>query len=195
MVKLSIIIPFYNTYELTYKLLKVLEFQKTDEIEIIILDDSNDSRLDEFKNIAIIDHHDGRTNLSKARNKGIDIAKGNYIAFIDSDDMVTWDYVETLIKAIKENPTDIILFNWADFNENEIIRHPENYAVWKAIYKKEILPRFNENIKYNEDVEFQEEIKKHNYSKSYIDRVLYIYNSNRIGSLMWEKLNDNSRSN
>lgn len=186
---MSIIIPYWNTYELTYKLLKVLELQKTDNIEIIVLDDSNDARLDEFSNIATIIHHDGRQGLSHARNVGVDLAKGQYIAFIDSDDMITVDYVEILLKAIEENPTDVIYFNWADFNENMIIRHPENYAVWKAIYKKEILPRFNEDVKYNEDVFFQEDLNRRVYSKKYIDRVLYIYNSNRVGSLMWERDN------
>lgn len=184
---ITIIIPYYETYELTYKLLKVLEFQKTDNVEIIIVDDSNDARLDEFNNIATIIHHDGRQGLSHARNVGVDLAKGKYIAFVDSDDMVTWDYIERLLKAIEETPTDIILFNWADFNQNTIIRHPDNYAVWKAIYKKEILPRFKEDIEFNEDVFFQEDLGRKVYTKTYLDRVLYIYNSNREGSQMWRR--------
>ena len=187
MVKLSIIIPYYETYELTVKLLKELSIQLDERMEIILVDDSNDERLREFENIATIVPYVEKRGVSKGRNDGMKIAKGEYIAFVDSDDMVTNDYVETLLKAIDERTEDIIYFNWADFNENSIVRHPENYAVWKAIYKKGICPFFNEDVEFNEDVFFQEEINKIPHTKYYIDRVLYIYNSNRVGSQMWRR--------
>lgn len=187
MVKLSIIIPFYETYELTYKLLKELSIQITDEVEIIIADDSNDNRLNEFNDIAKIYHFDKKQGVSHARNYGYDKSSGKYIAYVDSDDMITNDYIERLLNAIDEIGTDIIYFNWADFNQNTITRHPENYAVWKAIYKREIVPRFNEEVEFNEDVFFQEDIKKEKHSEAYLDRVLYIYNSNRVGSQMWRR--------
>lgn len=187
MVELSLIIPHYNAYNLLEKLLKEISIQVNDNIEIIIVDDSKEFRLDQFKNIATIIHNEERVGISKARNMGIDLSKGKYVAFIDSDDMITNDYVEVLLQTIKEHNEDIIVFNWADFNENTIIRKPQNYAVWKAIYKKEICPYFWEKQWYNEDVFFQEELNKLNPTKYYIDRVLYIYNSNRIGSNMWER--------
>lgn len=189
MVKLSIIIPHYNTYELLVKLLKEISIQLNDSVEVIIIDDSKETRLDEYKDICTIIHNPERVGSSKARNIGMDLSKGKYLAFIDSDDMITNDYIETLLKAIDEHDEDIILFNWADFNENTIVRRPDNYAVWKAIYKKEICPYFNEKQWYNEDVFFQEELNKSHHSIYFIDRVLYIYNSNRIGSNMWERNN------
>ena len=189
MVELSIIIPHYNACDFLIKLLKELSIQKTNDVEIIIVDDSNEQRIDDFKNIATVIHNSERVGLSKARNMGIDIARGKYIAFIDSDDMITNDYIEILLKAIKDHNEDVITFNWADFNENTINRHPQNYAVWKAIYKKEICPHFYDEQWYNEDVFFQEELSKQKYSEYFIDRVLYIYNSNRIGSNMWERDN------
>lgn len=190
MVKLSIVIPYYKTYELTTKLLKELLIQKNDEIEIILVDDGcNEIKLDVFKVFTNVIHLDKDYGVSYARNRGIEKANGEYIAFIDSDDMVTNDYVEILLKTITERNDDIIYFNWADFNENTITRHPQNYAVWKAIYKKEILPKFNEEVEFNEDVFFQEEIRKNKHTEYYIDRVLYIYNSNRVGSQMWRRDN------
>ena len=188
MVKLSIVIPYYETYELTVKLLKELSIQVNDNVEVILVDDGcNEFRLDsEFDYVNII-HSDKDYGVSHARNVGIEISKGEYIAFIDSDDMITNDYVERLLSAIEEIKTDIIYFNWADFNENSIIRHPQNYAVWKAIYRKEILPKFNEEMKFNEDVFFQEDLAREKHTESYIDRVLYIYNSNREGSQMWRR--------
>lgn len=187
-IKLSIIIPYWQTYELTEKILKELIIQKTNEVEIILIDDGcNEKRLDTFNKEINIIHLSENKGVSCARNTGIDKANGKYIAFIDSDDMITMDYIERLLQLINEHTEDIIYFNWADFNENAIIRHPQNYAVWKAIYKKEILPKFDETAKFNEDVFFQEELSKKTLTKYYYDRVLYIYNSNRVGSQMWRR--------
>lgn len=187
MVKLSIIIPFYETYELTVKLLDKLIPQLNDETELIIADDSNDLRLDQFEESATIIHSETKQGVSKARNIGIDLSKGKYVAFIDSDDMVSEDYIDTLLKTINERNEDIIFFDWQDMNTGNIVRHPSNYAVWKAIYKKEIVPKFNEEMFFNEDVDFQGKIDCIQHTDYYIDKVLYFYNSNRVGSNMWLK--------
>lgn len=187
MVKLSIIIPYYNTYTLTNKLLKELISQVTDEVEVILVDDGcNEERLDKF-NINII-HLEENQGGAHASNVGIKEAHGKYIAFIDSDDMVANDYVETLLKTIDERDEDLIYMNWYDVNTGETVVHPSNYAPWKCIYKKDIIPFFREKYKYSYDVPFQEELNKKDLSRYYIeDKVLYYYNSNRAGSLMWEK--------
>ena len=187
MVKLSIIIPFYNTYELTCKLLEELRKQITNEIEIFIIDDSNDKRLDNFKDLATIIHNKKRGGVSHSRNIGMDLATGEYLAFVDSDDMVSKDYIKSLLEAISIYNNDIIVFNWKDKNTGVICYRPENYAVWKAIYKREMCPKFNEDMWYNEDVSFQEEIDKRKLNKTFVDKTLYYYNSGRIGSNMWER--------
>lgn len=186
-IKLSIVIPYYKTYELTYKLLMELSIQKTDEVEIFLIDNGcNEVGLDLFTETANIIHLRNDMGVSFARNYGIKLATGKYIAFIDSDDQITMDYIEQLLNLIDTRNEDVIYFNWADFNENTITRHPENYAVWKAIYKKDFVPLFNEEYRQKEDVPFQEEIRRKKHTEYYFDRVLYIYNSNRIGSLWWQ---------
>lgn len=187
MVKLSIIIPFYETYDLTCNLMNEFKKQINKDVEIIIVDDSNDLRLDEFKDIAKIFHNNKKQGVSKARNIGIDNSNSEYIAFVDSDDMISNDYINVLLKTINERDEDIIVFDWMDSTTKYICHHPENYAVWKAIYKREICPRFLEEVEFNEDVFFQEELDKHNYSKYYLDNVLYTYNSNRVNSQMWRR--------
>ena len=191
---LSIIIPYYKTLNLTMKLLKSLLIQSNDNIEIILIDDGcNEKQFDNFKynsgftSLEIIHQENG--GVSKARNKGIELAHGKYIAFIDSDDMVMPNYVETLLDLTNNKEEDIIYFNWMDINTNDVVRHPSNPAVWKAIYKKEILPRFDETLKAREDYYFQEELNKNNYSKYYYDKFLYIYNSGRENSLSWKDKN------
>lgn len=190
MVKLSVIIPYFKTYELTYKLMKELIIQNTKEIEIILIDDGcNEKRFDSLKsnNIRII--HQDNSGVARTRNRGILESKGNYIAFIDCDDMVTNDYIETLLNAIDKYDSDVINFNWYDITDHIENRKPHNYAPWKAIYKKEKIPMFREDMKYgSEDVIFQGEIDSGKYTITYLDKLLYFYNSNRVGSLMWEKM-------
>lgn len=197
MVKLSIIIPYYETYDLTMKLLRELAIQKTDEVEIIVVDDycknefasirvATDDVL--LKTKATIINHENNVGVAKSRNEGIKFAEGKYIAFIDCDDQVTMDYVDTLLKAINTYDTDVINFNWYDMTDHIEHRKPHNPAPWKAIYKKETIPIFSEKYEYgHEDVPFQNEIDSGKYSITYLDKMIYMYNSNRIGSLYWKK--------
>lgn len=193
--KLSIIIPYYQTYELTIRLLDQLLIQDRDEVEIILIDDGcNEIRFDDykgFKNINII--HQENHGSAYCRNLGVELSKGEYIAFIDSDDMITPDYIEILLNAIKNANTDVINFNWLDINTNEIYRKPNNPAIWKEIYKRNIVITFEEGHLYGgEDLYFSNEIAKKvnngEYSITYLDRVLYIYNSVREGSYTWQFL-------
>lgn len=191
MVELSIIIPYYETFELTMKLLKLLSIQINDKVEVILIDDYCKNEFFNIKdelalnNIKLIEHKINK-GVSKSRNDGIEMANGKYVAFCDADDMVMSDYVEQLLNLINTRNEDIIYFNWLDINTNSLIRHPENPSVWKAIYKKEILPKFDETLKAREDYFFNEELDKGNHTKYYYDKVLYIYNSGRENSLTWK---------
>lgn len=191
MVKLSIVIPYFETYELTEKLLDVLVPQLTNEIEVILIDDGcSEKRLDKY-NLNVI--HQDNKGVAITRNKGIILAKGKYIGFIDCDDMITNDYIDTLINAIDKYDTDVINFNWLDLTTKEEIRRPTNPAVWKAIYKKDIIWQFKEDMPYGSEdfvfqVELDKKIKENKLSITYLDKLLYMYYSNRQGSLIWKKL-------
>lgn len=200
MVKLSLIIPYFETAELTKRLLLNLMIQCHNfEVEIIVIDDNYkpDYRLDKYveylrnefnlehKGLKII-HHEHNMGTAKTRNEGIKMAQGQYIGFIDCDDMVTDDYIERLLKAIEETPTEVINFNWLGLSENEVVCRPTNPAMWKAIYRKDKCPLFREDLQWGEeDVDFQQEVQ--NMETTYLDRVLYLYESNREGSLFWRK--------
>lgn len=188
-IKLSIIIPYFETYELTNKLIKSLLAQKTDDVEIFLIDDGCDEeRFNKYitmdKNTIHVIHQEN-CGVSYCRNKGIKNANGKYIAFVDSDDMVMPNYIDTLLELIDTRNDDIIYFNWLDINTNDIIRHPDNPSVWKAIYRKEILPMFDETLKCREDYFFNKELEKVKHTKYYYDKVLYIYNSGRENSLTY----------
>lgn len=187
MVKLSLIIPYFETYELTDRLLKGLLVQLTDEVEIILIDDGcNEHRLDiyDYEQVKIL--HQENKGTAKTRNRGIKMAKGKYIGFIDCDDMVTMDYIDVLLDAIDKYGTEVINFNWLGLSENEVVKRPTNPAMWKAIYRNDVIPLFREDLQWGEeDVDFQQDVQK--FETTYLDRVLYIYNSNRPGSLFWRK--------
>lgn len=186
-IKLSIIIPYFETYELMQLLLKGLEVQLTDETEVIVIDDGcNEIRLDKFNGDFIKVLHQENKGTAKTRNRGIKEAKGKYIGFIDCDDTVTMDYINVLLEAIDKYGTEVINFNWLGLSENEVVRKPTNPAMWKAIYRNDIIPLFREDLQWGEeDVDFQQDVQK--FETTYLDRVLYIYNSNRVGSLFWRK--------
>lgn len=194
MVKLSIIIPYFETYELTMQLLKELSIQKNDEVEVILIDDYCKNDFNDIEEVLGLNEirlikHNKNQGVAKSRNEGIELAKGKYIAFIDCDDMITMDYVETLLNAIDNYDTDAINFNWYDITEHLEYRKPHNPAPWKQIYKKETMPRFSEEYEYgHEDVPFQGEIDSGKYSITYLDKMIYMYNSNRVGSLYWKKI-------
>ena len=81
----------------------------TDKIEWIIIDDGcNEKELDSFK-AKVIHLPTNSGGASKPRNIGLDNAKGKYIAFIDSDDLVSDDYIELVLKYLK---TDIVFISW-----------------------------------------------------------------------------------
>lgn len=187
-IKLSICIPYYETYELTKKLLDILIPQLTEETELILVDDGcKEKRLDIYKNKIKIKHQRENKGGAYTSNACIDLAKGKYIALIDSDDMVSTDYVDTLISAINSHNEDLIFMDWQDMDNGQIVRNPSNYAPWKCIYKRDKIPRFIEGWIYSFDVPFQEEINKLNLSKYYIGKVLYYYNSSRPDNLTHKK--------
>ena len=192
MIKLSIIIPYYKTYEETIKLLNILIPQLTDEVEVFIIDDGCNVKFDmeqQEKSIPItIIHLPENHGLSYARNRGLEKATGQYIVFIDSDDYIANDYIEIIINKINTSDFDYCYFSWQMINKKDIIRIVDNpptwnLAVWNAVYKREYVEMFDENIRFCEDVPWQIKMRAKNGKKEIIDKVLYFYNDGRPGSL------------
>lgn len=182
--KLTILTAYYKTYDLTEKLAKVLTPQLKEGVEWIIIDDGcQEKRLDKFTNVIHLDKNYGG---AYAYNRGIESAKGKYIAIIDCDDLVSDDYVDSLLKAIDTNNEDLLFMNWLDMTTKEVHKHPTNIAGWKCIYKKSIMPLFDESILTTWDVPLHYEIMKPKYSKAYIPKTLYYYNSGRPGSITYK---------
>ena len=179
MYKLSIITPYYKTLEYTKKLADVLIPQLTDETEWIIIDDGcNELELDRLvaNNITIIHLEKNSGCASIPRNIGLDNAKGEYIAFIDSDDLVKPNYISTILNKI-ETGFDYCFIGWESHAFRIIGTPPDwNGCVWNTIYNKNIIgdKRFREDLVIAEDYDFNCRVRTG--KEEMIPEVLYYYN-------------------
>lgn len=179
--KLSVIIPYHNTLTLTLKLLDALVPQLTPDVEVIVVDDGcNEKALDKFQ-VKVV--HIPNGGVSKARNIGLEKARGKYITFVDSDDFIVSDYIRNILHAIDTKPFDYCYFGWRSIlGDIEILGDPPewNTAVWNCIYKRPTV-RFEETKQIGEEIGFNKLTRVG--KKENIHKVLYIYNNQRQDSL------------
>lgn len=180
----SIIIPVYNAEHTLCKCLDSILEQDFNNYEIILVNDgSKDSSLDicneygsKHHNISVINQNNA--GVSSARNAGLDVAKGDWITFIDSD-----DYIENgFFNCLDTYNEDLIILNSKNLsltgdmsdslfskknkqlhNKNSITQFLSTYidsslyrAPWAKFYKKELIKdiRFDTNMKIGEDSHF-----------------------------------------
>ena len=184
MIKLSIIIPTYNRNEYIVNLLDKLKQQITDEVEVIVVDDYSDIPLQEgwFKYIYLTENSGG---ASIPRNIALDNAKGKYIVFIDADDLVSDDYIQTILDKTKEE-WDYCYISWKGKTNQIIIREEPpkwNCCVWNCIYKRDLIgnERFKPELKMAEDLDFNNRVRKG--KRANITKIIYYYNEDTPNSL------------
>lgn len=116
--KISLIIPVYNTEKFLAEALKSVESQTFKDFEAIIINDGSTDNsgkiIDSFaaKNKSFRVINQDNKGLSAARNAGIKAATGQYIAFFDSDDYLSPDFLKELYKLASENQADIAYCNF-----------------------------------------------------------------------------------
>lgn len=121
----SVIVPNYNGEKYIEKCIRSIIEQTYRNIEIIVVDDgSTDNSLDVIKKMKEEDERiqfisQANMNASIARNRGIEISKGEYLYFIDSDDIMYEKALELMVCAIKENQCDLVLGQFGYINGND----------------------------------------------------------------------------
>lgn len=188
MKKLSIIIPYYDRFEQINKLLAVLSPQLTDEVEVIVVDDCSPTPLLIMDNrIKIIRLEENSGGASVPRNVGLDNATGEYITFIDSDDLVKPNYVQSILNKIILTRFDYCYFSWESKVNKIIIRNEPpswNCCVWNCVYRRETIgnERFDPKLKIAEDYDFNRRVRRG--KKQNILDVLYYYEIDTPNSLI-----------
>lgn len=136
----SIIIPVYNVQEYLTECIDSALEQTYKEIEIILIDDgsTDDSgRICDLyagRNSKIHVIHQKNEGLSAARNKGIDACSGKYIYFLDSDDFISPDTIQTLVNLSEVNNADIAITEYEMFEKDvsNILLNQESVLVMDA---------------------------------------------------------------
>lgn len=215
--KVSVIVPVYNVEQYLEKCLKSITEQTYDNLEIIVVNDGSPDHsekiIKEFQKnddrITYIKKENG--GLSSARNAGLEIATGDYISFIDSDDWIRSEFISTLVTALETDGSDIAIctmnYIYSDGTEkkrtpviksqkivdpftglNDLFEgsqfkcHAQN-----KLYKRELF--YDPDIRYPigkifEDVFTTYKLFFKANKISYIDKTLYYYLQNRPGSIL-----------
>ena len=139
MPKVSVIIPTYNSSRTISKTLQSVFKQTYSDFEVLLINDGSTDHLMEVlkgfqdSRLQILNYENG--GLSVARNRGIDRASGDYLIFLDADDLWSSDKLESHVNALdnarKTNPKAGVVYSWSYFLDDETnacyINHPKPY--------------------------------------------------------------------
>lgn len=210
--KISIIVPVYNTSKYLKKCLNSLVEQTIQDHEVIVIDDgSTDDSLKIIKKYykqypKIIKYKSIKNGgVANARNVGLSMAKGEYVGFIDSDDYADKDMFLKLYNKATEENADIVECGYNQVTNKNIKAHriiennefgfnlSENPQLiiestlfcWAHIYKKELIDKYNikyNNYNYFEDLLFTYKCFRHANKITKVFEPLVYYNVRDDGS-------------
>ena len=210
--EVSIIIPVYNVGMYLQKGLNSIVHQTLKNIEIICINDcSTDNSLSFVQEYAKLDERitiidlDKNCGQGKASNFALEVAKSDYIMFLDPDDWFELNTCELAYNKIRENNNDFIIFDFSHFYEDtQTIKEDKKFSkifedyseknninprtceknyfcnayAWNKIYKKSFLNEFNirfSESRFAEDSPFFTKVMANAQSFSFIDESLYTY--------------------
>ncbi|MDD6603196.1 MAG: glycosyltransferase [Eubacteriales bacterium] len=200
----SIIVPVYNVGLYLNDALNSLREQTYNNLEFVLIDDGSEDEsgaiCDKFaeldKRFSVFHKENG--GVSSARNIGVEKASGEYIMFLDADDMLEENAVEKLVDIITRETADVVLFEYtvdsADGSSvpvvhselngeiaiKDAIKHsimPTNRFLWSKIYKAEIVKniRFDTSLHLGEDTVFACEAMLQGSKAYFLAEPLYHY--------------------
>jgi glycosyltransferase involved in cell wall biosynthesis len=217
MTVLTIIIPVFNAQEFIVDTLNSVLIGITDEVEIIIVNDgSTDDSVEliktsfsrQLKAEQFILLEQENAGVSVARNVGIEHSKGEYITFVDADDLLLKNYYSTIFATIKSVAPDIIDFGYRKFTKVDqlnasrvmftyndfgslktddvicnVFAHSVFYS-WARVIKKTVLAdlRFPVGVKFCEDMIFLYQLYEQSNTIFHIEKALYGYRDNEQGA-------------
>ena len=174
----SFIVPVYNTEKYLHKCLDSILAQTFSDFECILIEngssDGSGKICDDYTardNRLKVVHLEGK-GVSFARNTALDMASGQWIVFVDSDDWIEPDLIETALKTAKEHPADIIQWNYVSdggkkvkksqcLQAGEFVILPDKELpgwfamIWSRMYSKSLIDE--NNIRFDTELFFGED--------------------------------------
>lgn len=197
----SIIIPVFNAEKYLDECLDSIIKQSHKEIEVILIDDGSTDKSSTIcmkykdKNKNIIYERQENKGVSSARNRGIEIATGNYIIFVDSDDIVSKTYITDFLNVTNNLKNSLVCCSFSS-NINEI-NSSDNLSVtkyknkydfiydkaygylWNKIYSRKIIKEnniyFKNEVTMCEDILFNLEYVSYCNSTYFFEKKNYFY--------------------
>lgn len=186
---LSIIIPAYNAEPYIEHLIQRLKPQIREGVEVIVIDDGSDfPYLPPYEWVKVI--RQKNKGLAGARNRGLKEAKGDIIAFIDADDLVSENYVDAILG--KTGDWDYMDLSWRsleDLRYNYLLRSENdkltNPSVCTRVFKRAFIGdiRFNEKKDVAEDEDFTRRLDLGRGKRTAITEYMYYYRISTPNSL------------
>lgn len=210
MLDVSIIVPVYKVEKFLSRCLDSLLNQTIQSYEIICINDCSPDRCGDilqkyalkYPNIINVITNEQNLGLGLSRNKGIEASRGEYLMFVDSDDYVEPDYVESYLREMRDNPVDIIIGGYIREVGTKRRVHLLSKTVWSMVtyaiacakmFRKDFLIsnslRFID-IKSGEDIYFSLSAFYHGASFRVIDYAGYYYvfnNASITGAMNYKK--------
>lgn len=144
--KLSIVVPIYKVEPYLPKCVESLLAQDLpkEDYEIILVDDGSPDRCGEicdayaarYANVKVVHRKNG--GLSAARNTGIEVAQGEYVQFVDSDDYLEPNVLKTLVDKMESDHLDILRFNYQNVNEHHVVFEPNKIGKPFVDYRDDV---------------------------------------------------------
>ena len=182
--KLSIIIPVYITEDEILSrfnlLISELVLQRAfyQDTEIICVDDGSPLRPSFPDGVKVI--HQENMGIAGARNTGLNRAQGEWVTFIDDDDWIVPEYLETIHRFLRDR-FQYISFDWRFEDGQPSVQYTPGYrnnAVWAYVIRRSVIAdnRFNTEIRNgSEDIDFVKRVINKDRLHKDISAVLYIY--------------------
>lgn len=209
---ISIIIPVYNAEKYINRCIKSIVNQSYKELEIVIVNDgSTDNSLHICEILAMQDYRikvisQDNGGVSKARNTGLRLAKGEYVMFLDSDDYMLPEMCKTMLDVLHKKQADCVICGiqepeaglWCpqksmDYSTLEDFKKDFIYQLntellspcWNKIFKRQLITNlFNEDISFGEDLIFDLEYLNNCTRLSFITIPLVYHEKQVVGSLV-----------
>lgn len=138
--RISIIVPIYNVELYLARCLDSLVDQTYDDYEIICINDcspDNSAAIakdysNRFPNLIKLIENPENLGLGRSRERALEFASGNYVMFVDSDDYVKRDYIETYVNGLTEQRYDIVVGGYIRDVDGKLTEHILSDSVWST---------------------------------------------------------------